>query len=87
MKRFTYISDGYPAVKNNVCYEDQNEDYCGPAIDCLAAYEDTGLTSAEIKSLIAEYKVNLTALNIMRNELSNILSNLKGLLGDNYIDD
>lgn len=34
------MSDGYAAVNNNVCYEDQNEDYCGDAIDKLAAYED-----------------------------------------------
>lgn len=38
--RYTFISDGYAAVKNDVCYEDQNEDYCGDAIDKLAAYED-----------------------------------------------
>ena len=38
--RYTFISDDYAAVKNDVCYEDQNEDYCGEAIDKLAAYED-----------------------------------------------
>lgn len=38
--RYTFISDDYAAVKNDVCYEDQNEDYCGDAIDKLAAYED-----------------------------------------------
>jgi len=38
--RYTFMSDGYAAVKNDVCYEDQNEDYCGDAIDKLAAYED-----------------------------------------------
>ena len=38
--RYTFMSDDYAAVKNDVCYEDQNEDYCGDAIDKLAAYED-----------------------------------------------
>ena len=38
--RYTFMSDGYAAVNNDVCYEDQNEDYCGDAIDKLAAYED-----------------------------------------------
>ena len=45
--RYTYMSDGYAAVKNDVCYEDQNEDYCGDAIDKLSAYED-----AEEKGLL-----------------------------------
>lgn len=48
MERYTFVSDGYPAVKSDVCYEDQNEDYCGDAIDRLAAYEDTGLEPEEI---------------------------------------
>lgn len=38
------MSDDYYAVNSEVCWEDQNEEYCGPAIDRLAAYEDTGLT-------------------------------------------
>lgn len=38
--RHTFMSDGYAAVNNDACYEDQNEDYCGAAIDKLAAYED-----------------------------------------------
>ena len=38
--RYTFMSDDYAAVKNKVCYEDQNEDYCGAAIDKLADYED-----------------------------------------------
>ena len=38
--RYTFMSDGYAATKNDVCYEDQNEDYCGDAIDKLATYED-----------------------------------------------
>ena len=38
--RYTFMSDGYAAVNNDVCYEDQNEDYCGDAIDKLSAFED-----------------------------------------------
>lgn len=34
------MSDGYAAVKNDVCYEDSEWDYCGDAIDKLSAYED-----------------------------------------------
>ena len=43
MERLTYMSDGYYAVDSKNCYDDQNEDYCGPAIDLLARYEETGL--------------------------------------------
>lgn len=50
MERYTFMSDGYPAVKSDVCYEDQNEDYCGDAIDRLAAYEDTGLEPEEVEA-------------------------------------
>lgn len=42
MSRLTFESDGYFAVSRDNCFDDQNEDYCGPAIDRLAAYEDTG---------------------------------------------
>ena len=51
MDRYTFMSDGYPAVKENVCYMDQNEDYCGDAIDRLAAYEDTGLEPDRVRRL------------------------------------
>ncbi len=49
--RLTHISDDYYAVNSEVCWEDQNEEYCGPAIDRLAAYEDTGLEPEEIIGL------------------------------------
>lgn len=48
MKRYTFESDGYYAVKNDVCFDDQNEDYQGPAIDRLANYEDTGLEPQDV---------------------------------------
>ena len=40
MKRFTFISDGYYAIDNDNCFEDNNEDYSGPAINQLAEYEN-----------------------------------------------
>ena len=40
MDRYTFISDGYYAVSSEKCFEDQNEDYCGDAIDRLAYYEN-----------------------------------------------
>lgn len=43
MERFTFISDGYYAVSNDDCYEDQNENYCGPAIERLAKYEEANI--------------------------------------------
>jgi hypothetical protein len=49
MDRFTFISDGYYAITNENCFDDQNEDYQGPAIERLAAYEDTGLEPSEIE--------------------------------------
>ena len=40
MKRHTFISDGYYAISGKENFDDQNEDYCGAAIDKLAEYED-----------------------------------------------
>ena len=45
MERLTFLNgDEIPCVRNDQCFEEQSEHYCGPAIDRLAAYEDTGLT-------------------------------------------
>lgn len=40
MKRHTFISDGYYAISGEENFDDQNEDYCGAAIDKLAEYEN-----------------------------------------------
>lgn len=40
MNRHTFISDGYYAISGKENFDDQNEDYCGAAIDKLAEYED-----------------------------------------------
>ena len=40
MKRHTFISDGYYAISGEENFDDQNENYCGAAIDKLAYYED-----------------------------------------------
>jgi len=48
MERLTQMSDGYYAVGSADCWEDQNEEYSGPAIDRLAAYEDIGLEPEEV---------------------------------------
>lgn len=49
MERLTFKSgDDYWAIDSENCFDDQNEDYCGPAIDRLAAYEDTGLLPEQI---------------------------------------
>ena len=47
-KRFTFFTDGYPAVTCDACYEDQSEYYTGPAIERLAEYEATGLMPEEV---------------------------------------
>ena len=51
MERLTFMSDGYYAVDSGNCFDDQDGNYCGPAISKLAAYEDTGLTPEEINEL------------------------------------
>lgn len=51
MKRYTFFTDDYPVVTCDHCYEDQNENYCGPAIERLAEYEATGLMPAEVAAL------------------------------------
>ena len=41
MKRYTFNSgDDYYAISGDECFDDQDENYCGPAIDKLAKYED-----------------------------------------------
>ena len=40
MERYTFMSDGYYAIDGEECFDDQDENYCGPAIDKLAYYED-----------------------------------------------
>jgi hypothetical protein len=51
IKRYTSFTDDYPVVSSDHCWEDQNEDYCGPAIERLAEYEATGLMPAEVAAL------------------------------------
>lgn len=67
MKRYTKKDgDGYYVINGEELFENQCENYCGPAADRLAAYEDTGLEPAEIKSLQAEWAANLRALDAYR---------------------
>ena len=40
MKRHTFISDGYYAISGEENFDDQDENYCGAAIDKLAEYEN-----------------------------------------------
>ncbi|HEX3038161.1 MAG TPA: hypothetical protein VHO94_04110 [Oscillospiraceae bacterium] len=54
MERLTHKSDGYFAVSSSNCYEDQNEEYCGPAIERLAAYEDAEQARLENPPLTLE---------------------------------
>lgn len=52
MERMTFLNgDDIPVVDNDSCCEEQSEHYCGPAIDRLAAYEDTGLTPEQVKDM------------------------------------
>jgi len=77
MERLTFLNgDEVPCVCEDKCYEGQSGHYCGPAIDRLAAYEDTGLMPNDVTdmmaangnaiSTIAEQK---KALSDLRNEL------------------
>ena len=52
MERLTFLNgDEIPCVRNDQCFEEQSEHYCGPAIDRLAAYEDTGLMPEDVEAL------------------------------------
>lgn len=62
MERLTFESDGYFAVAADNCYEDQNEDYCGPAIDRLAVYEGTGLAPADVVDLMGNHAMAIIEL-------------------------
>lgn len=40
MKRHTFITEDYYVISGEECFDDQNENYSGEAIDKLAYYED-----------------------------------------------
>ena len=64
MERLTFLNgDEIPCVRNDQCFEEQSEHYCGPAIDRLAAYEDTRLMPEEV---LPKEKADEIALNLMR---------------------
>jgi hypothetical protein len=56
IERLTHESDGYFVVSNNNCFEDQDENYCGPVIESLAAYEDTEMSPQEVKDSLEMFK-------------------------------
>lgn len=64
MERLTFLN-GYeiPCVRNDQCFEEQSEHYCGPAINRLAAYEDTGLMPEEVHSMSGEWCAMMSVLN------------------------
>ena len=52
MEKMTFREgDGIACVRDNQCFEEQSGHYCGPAIDRLAAYEDTGMPPEEITAM------------------------------------
>lgn len=55
MERLTFLNgDEVPCVHDDKCYDEQSGHYCGPAIDRLAAYEDTGLMPEQIEYMYME---------------------------------
>lgn len=55
MERMTFLNgDEVPCVSDDKCFEEQSGHYCGPAIDRLAAYEDTGLGPDQIECMYME---------------------------------
>ena len=64
MERLTFLNgDDVPCVTDDNCMEEQSGHYCGPAIDRFAAYEDTGLTPAEVLSMYGEWNAMMSVLN------------------------
>lgn len=60
MERLTFKNgDDIWCVDDDNCYEEQSEHYCGPAIDRLAEYEDTGLTPEEVKDMAENAETRL----------------------------
>ena len=63
-ERLTFLNgDDVPCVPEDNCMEEQSGHYCGPAIDRLAAYEDTGLAPAEVLSMSGEWCAMMSVLN------------------------
>ena len=62
MERLTFLNgDDIPCVRNDQCFEEQSEHYCGPAIDRLAAYEDTHMMPPDVMHMRMDMAI-LTAL-------------------------
>lgn len=77
MERYTYFEGGKCRVRVG------NAEYCGPWVDRLAAYEDTGLKPEEIMRLCKMDKRarmaglwneedSITTLNVMQSQYSHI---------------
>lgn len=63
-ERLTFLNgDDVPCVTEDNCMEEQSGHYCGPAIDRLAAYEDTRQAPEEIYSLYGEWCAMMSVLN------------------------
>lgn len=63
-ERLTFLNgDDVPCVTEDKCMEEQSGHYCGPAIDRLAAYEDTRQAPEEIYSLYGEWCAMMSVLN------------------------
>ena len=62
MERLTFLNgDEIPCVRSDQCFEEQSEHYCGPAIDRLAAYEDTHMMPPDVMHMRMDMAI-LTAL-------------------------
>ena len=57
MERLTYFKDGYWRVNFS------GVQYQADFVDRLAAYEDTGLTPAEVHSMYSEWNAMMSVLN------------------------
>ena len=78
MKRFTYRRDDHRVICAKRLSRDYKGDFIGPPVDQLAAYEDTGLTPAQIRMQQGE----LVCLLQSQEDLHDRVKELESALAD-----
>lgn len=78
MKRFTKLQkrEDYHVTNPKNIRRDYREDFTGPAVEQLAAYEDTGLTPTQVLSLLGERDFLLTEIGMLKIEAETLRSRL-----------
>ena len=72
MKRLTRSRKDHRVITSPNITRDEKGDYVGPAVNQLAAYEETGLTPTQVLSLIGEREALLTEIGMLEVQVESL---------------